>query len=104
MAAKAIYFKQKYGEVRFEARQFMTNNEVGSPHMDSLVNWMNQGRDECRAWHNGTDIFVFRPFGGWDRVTLGYYILCTDRRNGVFEVINPGDLYSKYEEIGESDR
>lgn len=41
-----------------EAMQFKTNNEVNSPNMDAIVNWINQGRDTWGAWHNGTDIFI----------------------------------------------
>lgn len=46
--------------VVIEAMQFETNNENGSPHMDALCNWANQGRsiDETHCWHNGTNIFV----------------------------------------------
>lgn len=44
--------------VVIEARQFETNNEVGSPNMDALVNWINQGKDAVGAWHNGTNIFI----------------------------------------------
>lgn len=49
--------------VPMKAMKFETNNDVGSTHMDSIVNWMNQGRDHCAGWHNGTDIFVFAPEG-----------------------------------------
>lgn len=41
-----------------EAMCFTTNNEQGSPTMDAIVNWLNQGKDTMVAWHNGTDIFV----------------------------------------------
>jgi len=44
--------------VVIEARQFKTNNEIGSPNMDDLVNWMNQGQDKMIGWHNGTNIFI----------------------------------------------
>ena len=46
--------------VVIEAEQFITNNEVGSPNMDKIVNWINQGKnpDERHAWHNGTLIFI----------------------------------------------
>lgn len=33
--------------VEIEAMQFETNNEVGSPNMDAICNWANQG---SRAW------------------------------------------------------
>jgi len=44
--------------VVIDAVQFTTNNEVGSPQMDGIVNWINQGRDKVGAWHNGTDIHI----------------------------------------------
>jgi hypothetical protein len=45
--------------VVIEARQFTTNNEVGSPQMDGLVNWMNQGCGEKPvAHHDGTCIYI----------------------------------------------
>ncbi len=51
------YYRKK--PVVIEARQFTTNNEVGSPQMDRIVDWVNYGRlAGCGARHNGTDIFV----------------------------------------------
>lgn len=41
-----------------EAMRFSTNNEVCSPTMDAIVNWANQGKEKCVAWHNCTDIFI----------------------------------------------
>lgn len=43
-----------------EVMHFSTNNEVGSPTMDAIVNWINQGKNPTQrhAWHNGTDIFI----------------------------------------------
>lgn len=50
--------KFKVKPFAIEAMQFETNNEVGSPNMNAIVNWMNQGRDKPNGWHNGTNIFV----------------------------------------------
>lgn len=48
--------------VVIEARKFATNNEPGpgSPNMDGLVAWINEGKTglDHLAWHNGTTIFV----------------------------------------------
>lgn len=45
--------------LEIQAMHFTTNNEpFGSPAMDSIVNWCNQGKSECVAWHNGTSIFI----------------------------------------------
>lgn len=48
--------------VEIEAERFTSNNEVGSPTMDAIVNWINAGQnltDKKRiSWHNGTDIFI----------------------------------------------
>lgn len=52
----------KYRKLPVEvwAMQFQTNNEVGSPNMDAIVNWINQGKmvEDLHAWHNGTNIFI----------------------------------------------
>ena len=56
------------------AMQFTTNNEVGSPSMDAIVNWANQGKDQCQAWHNGTDIFI-STLEGVMRATVGDWII-----------------------------
>jgi hypothetical protein len=60
--------------VVISAMRFNTNNEVGSPDMDSIVNWMNQGQDKCQAWHNGTDIFII-TLEGEMRASVGDYII-----------------------------
>lgn len=54
----ALKFRKKPIEVW--AMQFRTNNEDGSPNMDAIVNWINQGKskEELHAWHNGTNIFI----------------------------------------------
>jgi len=60
--------------VVIEAMQFETNNEVGSPNMDAIVNWANQGKDAVTAWHNGTDIFI-PTLEGEMRATVGDWII-----------------------------
>lgn len=61
-----------------EAEHFTTNNEVGSPTMDRIVNWINQGQtltDKKRiAWHNGTDIFI-QTLEGEMTASVGDYII-----------------------------
>ena len=69
-----IVRKYRKKTVVLEATCFTTNNEAGSPTMDAIVNWINQGRDEVGAWHNGTDIFV-RTLEGEMRATVGDYII-----------------------------
>jgi hypothetical protein len=66
--------KYRTKSVEVEAMQFTTNNENGSPTMDAIVNWINQGRREVGAWHNGTDIFV-RSHEGEKRATVGDWII-----------------------------
>lgn len=66
------FFKKK--PVVIEAEQFTTNNEAGSPTMDRLVNWMNQGREAMVAWHNGTDIYI-ATLEGDHRATVGDWII-----------------------------
>lgn len=60
--------------VVIEAEQFTTNNEFGSPTMDRIVNWVNQGRDEIGAWHNGTDIYIV-TLEGKMRAVVGDWII-----------------------------
>lgn len=61
--------------VVIEARRFETNNESnGAPHMDALVLWMNQGRSEPAAWHNGTDIYI-NTLEGQMRADVGDWIV-----------------------------
>lgn len=57
-----------------DAMRFSTNNEVGSPTMDTIVNWANNGKDKMQAWHNGTDIFV-QTLHGEEPATVGDYIV-----------------------------
>ncbi len=57
-----------------EALQFETNNEPGDVNMNRVVGWMNQGQSECRAWHNGTNIFV-KTLEGEMRADVGDWII-----------------------------
>ena len=66
--------KYRKKPVVIEAIQFETNNEVGSPNMDKLVNWMNQGKDKMVAWHNGTNIFI-QTLEGEMQANVGDYII-----------------------------
>jgi len=58
------------------AEQFTTNNEPGpgAPNMDAIVLWINQGKQECGAWHNGTNIFV-KTLEGEMRAECGDWII-----------------------------
>ena len=66
--------KYRKKPVVIEAMQFTTNNEVGSPQMDSIVNWINQGGTICGAWHNGTDILI-KTLEGEMRAEVGDWII-----------------------------
>lgn len=81
--------------VVIEARQFTTNNEVGSSQMDSIVNWMNKGKDKPNAWHNGTDIYI-QTLEGEMRATVGDYII--QGVNGEFYPCKP-DIFEKTYEL-----
>ncbi|WP_280332070.1 hypothetical protein [Nocardia wallacei] len=84
--------------VAVEAMQFTTNNESGTPTMDAIVNWVNQGRDEMGAWHNGTDIFIRTPTGE-RRVFVGYWIV--RGITGEFFPCGPDMFAKSYEELPE---
>lgn len=64
--------------VIISAEQFTTNNEVGTPHMDNIVNWINSGQtleDKNRvSWHNGTDIFI-QTLEGEMKAKVGDWII-----------------------------
>lgn len=72
MSNPQIYRKRP---VVIEAMRFETNNEpYGSQCMDNIVNWVNQGQDVVRAWHNGTGIFII-TLEGEMRASVGDYII-----------------------------
>lgn len=79
-----------------DAMQFTTNNEVGSPTMDAIVNWVNQGKSEYIAWHNGTDIYV-RTLEGDMRATVGDWIICGVK--GEFYPCKPDIFEATYEPV-----
>ena len=68
--------KYRKKPVEVHAALFETNNEAGSPNMDAVVNWVNQGKDpeERHAWHNGTNIFI-ETLEGTMRAEVGDYII-----------------------------
>lgn len=69
---------QKYRKkpVVIDAMLFKTNNENGSPTMDAIVNWINQGKnpDDRHGWHNGTNIFI-QTLEGQMVADVGDYII-----------------------------
>jgi hypothetical protein len=82
--------------VVIEARQFTTNNEAGSPEMDVLVNWMNQGKDVVVGWHNSTDIFI-KTLEGEHRATVGDWIIRGVK--GEFHPCKPDIFGTTYEPV-----
>lgn len=86
-----------------EAMQFTTNNEQGSPSMDAIVNWCNQGKLAMVAWHNGTDILVKSPADprnasalngyGEHRAQVGDWIV---KEATGFHVYKPVDFATRY--------
>jgi hypothetical protein len=94
MNSSARRYRKKSVEV--EAQQFTTNNEEGSPTMDAIVNWVNQGRNEGGAWHNGTDIFVATPEGQM-RAGVGDWIIRGVK--GEFYPCKPDIFEATYEEV-----
>lgn len=77
--SKKKWYRKK--PVRVEAMCFTTNNEPagptgGSPVMDGIVNWINQGKGvtERHAWHNSTDIYI-ETLEGQMQASVGDYIV-----------------------------
>ena len=62
--------------VIIEAEQFKTNSESDDANMNSLVKWINQGKnaDERHDWHNGTDLFI-QTLEGTHTATVGDFII-----------------------------
>jgi len=83
--------------VVIEAKKFTTNNEIGSPTMDAIVNWINQGSIKPNAWHNGTDIYIL-TLEGEMRAKIGDWII--KGVNGEFYPCKP-DIFEKTYEIAE---
>lgn len=65
--------KYKKKPVVIEAFLFETNND-SDKNMNDIVSWINQGRDEVGAWHNGTDIFIM-TLEGEMRAECGDFII-----------------------------
>lgn len=85
------------------AMNFTTNNEADSPSMDRIVNWVNQGKSEMGAWHNGTDIFVYSQScashpEGLLRAVVGDWIIRYDA-DGNFSVCKPSIFKAIYEPL-----
>lgn len=85
--------------VIIEAEQFKTNNEVGSPNMDFIVNWINQGKEptEKHAWHNGTVIYI-QTLEGEMRADVGDWIIRGVK--GEFYPCKPDIFEATYEKVG----
>ncbi|AQX84025.1 hypothetical protein ELBR111191_14600 [Elizabethkingia bruuniana] len=77
-----------------EVMEFTTNNEAGSPTMDAIVNWANQGQIKVQAWHNGTCIYVETP-EGQKRADVGDFII--KNANGEFYPLKPEEFEKMYE-------
>jgi len=81
-----------------ECMEFKTNNEVGSPNMDAIVNWVNDGLNEKIAWHNGTDIFI-DTISGNHTARVGNFIMKSPDNVGDFWVYSQKEFQSKFEII-----
>lgn len=90
--------KYRKKPVVIEAMQFETNNEVGSPNMDKIVNWVNQGKDKVGAWHNGTNIFIETLEGEMKADVKDWIIKGV---NGEFYPCKPDIFEKTYEYVSE---
>lgn len=89
--------KYKKKPVVIEAMEFTTNNEAGSPTMDAIINWANQGQTKPQAWHNGTSIYI-NTLEGEMRADVGDFII--KGVNGEFYPCKP-DVFEKTYELVE---
>lgn len=88
--------KYRKKPVVIEAMKFSTNNEVDSPTMDKIVNWINRGKDECHAWHNSTDIII-KTLEGEMKASVGDYII--RGVNGEFYPCKPDIFEKTYDKV-----
>lgn len=91
-----VFTRFRKKPVEIYAVQFTTNNEAKSPHMDSIVNWVNRGRDRMGAWHNGTDIYI-NTLEGTLRATVGDWIIRGVK--GEFYPCKPDIFEATYERV-----
>ncbi len=84
--------------VVIEAMKFETNNEAGSPNMDAIVNWMNQGQFAPQGWHNGTNIFI-NTLEGEMRANVGDWIIRGVK--GEFYPCKPDIFAATYDALGD---
>lgn len=91
-----IYFRKKPIEV--QAMHFDTNNKVNNSQMDSIVNWINQGKDsgDRHAWHNDTNIFI-STLEGEMRANVGDWIIKGVK--GEFYPCKPDIFEETYERV-----
>lgn len=60
--------------VTIEYMKFETNNEDGDVNMYAIVAWITVNNDSCKAWHDGTSIFI-ETLEGVMRADCGDYII-----------------------------
>jgi hypothetical protein len=96
MAEQKSDHRYRKKPVVITARQFETNNETGDKNMNDLCIWMNQGRDQMVAWHNGTYIFI-QTLEGEMKAQVGDWII--QGVNGEFYPCR-NDIFQKtYEKV-----
>lgn len=82
--------------VVIKAMQFKSDNDIGNKNMSDIVNWINQGRSEVGAWHNGTNIFI-NTLEGTMRADFGDFII--QGVKGEFYPCKPDIFKTTYEEV-----
>ena len=97
-----MIYKEKPKEPKVvDAMQFTTNNEEnGSPEMDKIVNWCNQGQSIMQAWHNGTTINLMPNLSTNDSNYIAYvgdYIVRSS--TGYFTIVKKEEFESRFELI-----
>lgn len=90
--------KYRKKPVVIEAKKFETNNEPDSKNMNDLVLWMNQGSNNCIAWHNGTDIYI-NTLEGTHKANCGDWIIKGIK--GEFYPIKENIFLESYEKVEE---
>jgi hypothetical protein len=98
-ATTVIPMRWRKKPVEVWAMRFTTNNENGSPTMDAIVNWVNQGKgpDNPHAWHNGTDIYI-ETLEGTMSAQVGDFIIRGVQ--GEYYPCKPDIFAATYEVVG----
>lgn len=86
--------RYKTKPIELEALEFKTNNDADNKNMNEICLWANQGSDNPKVSHNGTNIFI-QTLEGLMRSNVGDFII--KGLIGEFYPCKPEVFHKKYE-------